>query len=72
MMQAFLIFFQTFAIFCGLGVHNCQLYENVCKLMARQKVAIEVLAFHAMANIDDTEKLVVLILFILFIPFNFL
>lgn len=50
-----MIFLQTFAIFCGLGVHNCQLYESVMKL----NVAFEVLAFHAMASPEDVEKLAV-------------
>lgn len=30
--------FEAFAIFCGLGIHNTQMYENACKLMAKQKV----------------------------------
>nr|CAH7742970.1 unnamed protein product [Callosobruchus chinensis] len=29
--------FEAFAIFCGLGIHNTQMYENACKLMAKQK-----------------------------------
>lgn len=23
--------FEAFAIFCGLGIHNTQMYENACK-----------------------------------------
>ena len=49
--------FQAFAIFCGLGIHNCQLYEGVCKLMAKQKVAIECLSYHAAAPQEETEKI---------------
>lgn len=33
--------FEAFAIFCGLGIHNTQMYENACKLMAKQKVFIQ-------------------------------
>ena len=51
--------FQAFAIFCGLGIHNCQMYESACKLMARQSVALEVLSYHAMASHDETQQLVV-------------
>ncbi|CAG9860103.1 unnamed protein product [Phyllotreta striolata] len=50
--------FEAFAIFCGLGIHNTQMYENACKLMAKQKVALECLSYHATASNDATEKLV--------------
>ncbi|XP_011182613.2 cGMP-specific 3',5'-cyclic phosphodiesterase isoform X1 [Zeugodacus cucurbitae] len=50
--------FEAFAIFCGLGIHNTQMYENACKLMAKQKVALECLSYHATASADQTEKLV--------------
>jgi len=51
--------FQAFSIFTGLGIHNCQMYENACRLMAKQTVALEVLSFHATAGKEETEKLVV-------------
>lgn len=50
--------FEAFAIFCGLGIHNTQMYENACKLMAKQKVALECLSYHATAPQDQTDKLV--------------
>ncbi|XP_054730274.1 cGMP-specific 3',5'-cyclic phosphodiesterase [Anastrepha obliqua] len=50
--------FEAFAIFCGLGIHNTQMYENACKLMAKQKVALECLSYHATASADQTNKLV--------------
>ncbi|XP_037950287.1 cGMP-specific 3',5'-cyclic phosphodiesterase [Teleopsis dalmanni] len=49
--------FEAFAIFCGLGIHNTQMYENACKLMAKQKVALECLSYHATAGQDQTDKL---------------
>lgn len=49
--------FEAFAIFCGLGIHNTQMYENACKLMAKQKVALECLSYHATASTEDTCKL---------------
>ncbi|XP_076294997.1 phosphodiesterase 6 [Lasioglossum baleicum] len=49
--------FEAFAIFCGLGIHNTQMYESACKLMAKQKVALECLSYHATASNDDTVKL---------------
>ncbi|XP_031641164.1 cGMP-specific 3',5'-cyclic phosphodiesterase [Contarinia nasturtii] len=49
---------EAFAIFCGLGIHNTQMYENACKLMAKQKVALECLSYHATAAPSQTTKLV--------------
>ncbi|ODM93439.1 cGMP-specific 3',5'-cyclic phosphodiesterase [Orchesella cincta] len=49
--------FEAFAIFCGLGIHNTQLYEGACKLMAKQSVALDCLSYHATATPDDTERL---------------
>ncbi|XP_055618671.1 cGMP-specific 3',5'-cyclic phosphodiesterase isoform X2 [Toxorhynchites rutilus septentrionalis] len=50
--------FEAFAIFCGLGIHNTQMYESACKLMAKQKVALECLSYHATASQDQTLRLV--------------
>ena len=33
------------------------MYEGACKLMAKQKVALDCLSYHAAANDDDTNKL---------------
>lgn len=49
---------EAFAIFCGLGIHNTQMYENACKLMAKQKVALECLSYHATASHSQTNKLI--------------
>ncbi|XP_014216594.1 cGMP-specific 3',5'-cyclic phosphodiesterase isoform X2 [Copidosoma floridanum] len=49
--------FEAFAIFCGLGIHNTQMYESACKLMAKQKVALECLSYHATATNDDALRL---------------
>ncbi|XP_022339829.1 cGMP-specific 3',5'-cyclic phosphodiesterase-like isoform X2 [Crassostrea virginica] len=49
---------EAFSIFTGLGIHNCQMYENACRLMAKQTVALEVLSYHATAQQDETDKLV--------------
>jgi dual 3',5'-cyclic-AMP and -GMP phosphodiesterase 11 len=34
--------FQAFTIFCGLGINNAQLYEEVAISSAKQTVALEV------------------------------
>lgn len=54
-----IIIFQAFSIFCGLGIYNTQMYENASKLMAKQKVALEVLSYHASSSLDETHRLMV-------------
>ncbi|XP_021361131.1 cGMP-specific 3',5'-cyclic phosphodiesterase-like isoform X2 [Mizuhopecten yessoensis] len=48
---------EAFSIFTGLGIHNCQMYENACKLMAKQSVALEILSYHATAQASDIDEL---------------
>ncbi|XP_070212342.1 cGMP-specific 3',5'-cyclic phosphodiesterase-like isoform X7 [Littorina saxatilis] len=48
---------EAFSIFTGLGIHNCQMYENACQLMAKQSVALEVLSFHATAHTEEANAL---------------
>ncbi|RZF41138.1 hypothetical protein LSTR_LSTR010790 [Laodelphax striatellus] len=47
--------FEAFTIFCGLGIHNTLMYNEVEKAMARQKVTIEVLSYHATASNKEVE-----------------
>ncbi|XP_042868518.1 dual 3',5'-cyclic-AMP and -GMP phosphodiesterase 11A-like isoform X2 [Penaeus japonicus] len=49
--------FEAFTIFCGLGINNTLMYNELEKAMARQKVAIEVLSYHATASAEDVESL---------------
>ncbi|XP_075221410.1 dual 3',5'-cyclic-AMP and -GMP phosphodiesterase 11A-like [Lycorma delicatula] len=49
--------FEAFTIFCGLGIHNTLMYNEVEKAMARQKVTIEVLSYHATASSKEVEAL---------------
>ena len=46
-----------FAAFCGLGIHNVLMYERIFKALAKQKVALEVLSYHASATEEEAEKL---------------
>lgn len=48
--------FQGFSIFCGMGIHNVQMYEKVVKSMAKQKVTLEILSYHATAPVEEAEK----------------
>lgn len=60
---------QGFSIFCGLGIHNCMTYEEALKLTARQKVALEVLAYHASSTIEETVEFMVIVYFVI-VHFN--
>ncbi|KAK3779194.1 hypothetical protein RRG08_035188, partial [Elysia crispata] len=47
----------AFAIFCGLGINNCQLYEQVSLAAARQAVALEVLSYHSAVPMEEVARL---------------
>ncbi|XP_076322626.1 dual 3',5'-cyclic-AMP and -GMP phosphodiesterase 11A-like [Tachypleus tridentatus] len=49
--------FKAFTLFCGLGINNTLMYSELEKAMARQKVAIEVISYHATASPKDMKKL---------------
>ena len=44
-------------MFCGIGIHNTKTYEATCKLMAKQRVALDCLSYHATATDNDTNWL---------------
>ncbi|XP_042878602.1 dual 3',5'-cyclic-AMP and -GMP phosphodiesterase 11-like [Penaeus japonicus] len=50
-------FLEAFAIFCGMGIHNTRMYEKAVIAMAKQKVTLEVLSYHAAAPREDALKL---------------
>ncbi|XP_069086279.1 cGMP-specific 3',5'-cyclic phosphodiesterase isoform X4 [Pleurodeles waltl] len=50
-------FLEAFAIFCGLGIQNTQMYEFVERAMAKQMVTLEVLSYHASAAEEETREL---------------
>lgn len=39
-----------------MGIHNVQMYESVVKSMAKQKVTLEILSYHATAPVEEAEK----------------
>jgi len=39
--------FEAFCIFCGLGINNTLIYDQLEKSMAEKSVALEVLSYHA-------------------------
>lgn len=51
--------FEAFSIFCGLGIHNTIMYSEVEKAVARQRVALEVLSYHATASAKEITSLMV-------------
>ncbi|XP_071943556.1 dual 3',5'-cyclic-AMP and -GMP phosphodiesterase 11A-like [Antedon mediterranea] len=49
--------FEAFTLFCGLGINNTLMFNEVSKAMATQKVALEVLSYHASASQQEVEVL---------------
>ncbi|XP_071105991.1 dual 3',5'-cyclic-AMP and -GMP phosphodiesterase 11-like isoform X1 [Haliotis cracherodii] len=49
--------FEAFSIFCGMGINNTQMYETALRAMAKQRVALEVLSYHAIAPIEEAHRL---------------
>ena len=54
---------QAFAIFCGMGINNTSMYETAMKAIAKQRVALEVMSYHAIAPMEEAEKLEVCTVF---------
>ncbi|XP_028285307.1 cGMP-specific 3',5'-cyclic phosphodiesterase isoform X2 [Parambassis ranga] len=50
-------FLEAFAVFCGLGIQNTQMYETVERAMAKQEVTLEVLSYHASAAEEESREL---------------
>lgn len=57
-----LIILQAFAIFCGMGIHNTQMYETAVRAMAKRRIALECLSYHATVPADEANKLKVCVL----------
>ena len=51
------VYFQAFAIFCGMGINNTQMYESSIRTTAKHRVALDVLSYHVSAAPEDTQKL---------------
>ncbi|XP_054713241.1 dual 3',5'-cyclic-AMP and -GMP phosphodiesterase 11-like isoform X2 [Uloborus diversus] len=49
--------FEAFAIFCGMGIQNTQMYEKAIKAIAKTKVTLDVLSYHATAPIEEAKQL---------------
>ncbi|KPM06646.1 cAMP and cAMP-inhibited cGMP 3',5'-cyclic phosphodiesterase-like protein [Sarcoptes scabiei] len=47
---------KAFAIFYGLALQSCMLYEKALKLNAHQEVSLEILSYHASATDEATMK----------------
>ncbi|XP_057659841.1 dual 3',5'-cyclic-AMP and -GMP phosphodiesterase 11 isoform X4 [Diorhabda carinulata] len=50
-------FVEAFAIFCGMGIHNTRMYEEATTAVAKQKVILDVLSYHATASVEEAQRL---------------
>eukprot|EP00062_Callorhinchus_milii_P005890 gi/632945827/ref/XP_007888255.1/ PREDICTED: dual 3',5'-cyclic-AMP and -GMP phosphodiesterase 11A [Callorhinchus milii] len=48
--------FEAFVIFCGLGINNTIMYNQVKKSWAKQSVALDVLSYHATCLKSEVDK----------------
>ncbi|XP_038645243.1 dual 3',5'-cyclic-AMP and -GMP phosphodiesterase 11A-like isoform X2 [Scyliorhinus canicula] len=48
--------FEAFVIFCGLGINNTIMYDQVNKSWAKQSVALDVLSYHATCLKTEVDK----------------
>ncbi|BHF76066.1 hypothetical protein SprV_0501916400 [Sparganum proliferum] len=49
--------FEAFALFAGLGIANTQMYEQVLRAEAKQRIAFDVLSYHAIATQTEAAAL---------------
>ncbi|XP_017486672.1 PREDICTED: dual 3',5'-cyclic-AMP and -GMP phosphodiesterase 11A-like [Rhagoletis zephyria] len=49
--------FEGFAIFSGMGIENTQMFEKAVKAMAKQRVTLELLSYHASATDQEAYDL---------------
>ncbi|XP_046846029.1 dual 3',5'-cyclic-AMP and -GMP phosphodiesterase 11A-like isoform X2 [Xenia sp. Carnegie-2017] len=50
-------FFEAIVLFCGLGINNTMLYDQMAKAKAKQQVALEVLSYHVKCPQVEVERL---------------
>lgn len=55
----FYCLWQLFGTFCGLGLHNVMMYEKISVASARNKVAFDILSYHASSSQDEASRLMV-------------
>uniref|UniRef100_A0A8C2XEI4 Phosphodiesterase n=1 Tax=Cyclopterus lumpus TaxID=8103 RepID=A0A8C2XEI4_CYCLU len=48
--------FEAFVIFCGLGINNTMMYNQVKKMWAKQSVALDMLSYHATCSKDPLSR----------------
>ncbi|KAM9487751.1 dual 3',5'-cyclic-AMP and -GMP phosphodiesterase 11A [Clarias gariepinus] len=49
--------FEAFVIFCGLGINNTMMYNQVKKAWAKQSVALDMLSYHATCSKAEVDRL---------------
>ncbi|XP_059363482.1 dual 3',5'-cyclic-AMP and -GMP phosphodiesterase 11A-like [Carassius carassius] len=49
--------FEAFVIFCGLGINNTMMYNQVKKTWAKQSVALDMLSYHATCSKAEVDRL---------------
>uniref|UniRef100_A0A0L8HM88 Phosphodiesterase n=1 Tax=Octopus bimaculoides TaxID=37653 RepID=A0A0L8HM88_OCTBM len=47
---------ETFGLFCGLGIHNCQICWSTIRCLAQQQISHEILSFHTTADEREVNR----------------
>ncbi|XP_049336648.1 dual 3',5'-cyclic-AMP and -GMP phosphodiesterase 11A isoform X2 [Astyanax mexicanus] len=63
--------FEAFVIFCGLGINNTMMYNQVKKTWAKQSVALDMLSYHATCSKVEVDRLKVLCRWLLTVRKNY-
>ncbi|XP_067915102.1 dual 3',5'-cyclic-AMP and -GMP phosphodiesterase 11A isoform X3 [Heterodontus francisci] len=63
--------FEAFVIFCGLGINNTIMYNQVKKSWAKQSVALDLLSYHATCSKVEVDRLKVLCRWLLTVRKNY-
>ncbi|CAG2065943.1 unnamed protein product, partial [Timema podura] len=48
--------FETFAVYCGLALHNSQLYDKIANSEQKYRVALDILSYHNTCTEDEVEQ----------------
>ncbi|KAG7249172.1 hypothetical protein CRUP_008933, partial [Coryphaenoides rupestris] len=62
---------EAFVIFCGLGINNTMMYNQVKKMWAKQSVALDMLSYHATCSKVEVDLLKVLCRWLLTVRKNY-
>ena len=49
---------EAFAVYCGLGIYNCQLYQTTVKSLTVKQIVLEILSYHMTSEKVEVDRYV--------------